>query len=553
MQFLRIYVILFYIWKFHGKAQEFSMTDIEFKITLDISSAGAGSVMRLGDIDGDGRMEIVMVKPATVSDSRYFDAQAAAITAYSIDGNLLWQIGDPESGEKSTDGDLPVQIYDIDKDGKNEVIAIISGNLFVLDGKTSEVKMQIALPDANIGGTILIADLEGTGYAQNIILKNKYSHIWALDAHLNILWDFEGNIGLAPVAFDINGDGREEIIAGYNVLSSTGELLWKIDYPHHAVSCAVEYLYKPEEPVIIIYGPVIRAYTKDGELMWEIPEPATNIAIGKFRDNIDESDILVLDTMSLFDCHGKFLYEKNETIYLPVPVAGFDDSGRNYIAGHKKEDVVTTIYDGYMRSVYTLPTFGKIACCDLLGDGKSQVIIYNDETADIYSAEETDFSVPLRPYPRQQPKQYYNVSCYNTIPASQATSGYVVEDFASQNIVKWASTYSSINMYNSFAKVARSEFVLLLSILLSLKEEFTENFADVSKEDAFYDAVGTFRALGIIQSEDNLFLPDAPVTVACANDILDRLSIPINFNFDSKYEISKQDMAKLILNITSAN
>ena len=53
-------------------------------------------------------------------------------------------------------------------------------------------------------------------------------------------------------------------------------------------------------------------------------------------------------------------------------------------------------------------------------------------------------------------------------------------------------------------------------------------------------------------SEDNLFSPDAPITVASANDILDRLSIPINFNFDERYELSKQDMAKLIISITTA-
>jgi hypothetical protein len=172
---------------------------------------------------------------------------------------------------------------------------------------------------------------------------------------------------------------------------------------------------------------------------------------------------------------------------------------------------------------------------------------------DIYSDSDTDFSEPARPYARPQPKQYYNISKYNTLPVAQSQSGYLVDDFASQNIVKWANTFSSINMYNSFAKTSRSEFVLLLATLLSLKEEFTENFADVTKEDAYYRAVGTFRALGIVSSEDNLFSPESPITVKDANDILDKLSIPINFNFDERYELSKQDMAKLILSITSTN
>ena len=527
------------------------MTNIDFKKTINISAAGSGCSIRLGDTDGDGRMEIVLAKPAPVSDERFFANQVASITVYSVDDQLLWQVGNPETEQKCPDCELPIQIYDIDKDGKNEVIAVMEGSLYILDGKTSEVKKQLPLPDPNIGGSLLIADLEGTGYAQNIILKNKYSKLWALDANLNVLWVAEGNMGLAPIAYDINGDGKEEIIAGYNVLSAEGELLWKINCPGHSSSAVVEYLYNEDEPVIIFYGPRILAYTKDGEFLWEIDEPSSNIVVAKFRDNTDNIDILTLDTMSLFSARGGFLFQKNEIIHLPTLITGFDETGRVYIAGHKQEDICTTLYDGYMRSSYILPTFGRIASCDFLGDGRTQVIIYNDDTLDIYSKEPTDFSTPARPYTRQQSKKYYNASKYNTLPASQENQKVVSDDFAAQNVLKWASNYSSINMYNRFAKVSRSEFVLLLATLLNLKEEFSENFADVAKDTAYYDAVGTFKALGIWVCEDNLFSPEATITVGDANDILDRLSLNINFNFDEKYEISKQDMAKLILNITA--
>ncbi len=525
------------------------MESVEFKKNLNISSAGKGCRMRLGDIDGDGRMELILIKPDSVSDSRYFAHQAVCATAYSLDGELLWQIGDPGYDSPSFDGELPAQIYDIDKDGKNELIIIMNGELLILDGKTSEVKKRTPLPDPHACSSITIADLEGSGYPQNIIIKNKFSKMWAFDINLNILWTFEGNLGYCPVVADINGDGRDEIIAGYNVLSGDGELLWKACMPSHPTSVCVCDLFGKGEPVILICGPNLRAYTADGSILWEIRENAQSIAVGNFRSNTDKKDILILDSLSLFDAKGEFLYQKNETVYLPTPITGFEKEDRILIAGHKKEDVCTTLYDGYMRSIYTISAFGNIISGDLLASGTSQIIIYNDDTAEIFSLAETDYSQPARPYPRPQPKQYYNLSVHNTHPLESLPTGYLIEDFASQNILKWAETYANLNLHNSYSKVARSEFVLLLCSLLNLNEEFAENFADVAKDSAYYSAVGTFKKLGILPDEGNMFLPGEPITVEYANIILERLSIPLSFRFDDKYELSKQDTARLILTL----
>ncbi len=525
------------------------MEIVDFKRILDTSAAGKGCRMRLGDIDGDGRMEIILIKPDAISDSRYFAHRAVCATAYSLEGELLWQIGDPDYDSPSFDGELPAQIFDIDKDGKNELIIIINDELLILDGKTSEVKKRTPLPDPYACSSITIADLEGSGYPQNIIIKNKFSKMWAFDINLNVLWTFEGNLGNCPVVADINGDGRDEIIAGYNVLSSNGELLWKAHMPSHASSVCVCDLFSNGNSVILMCGPTLRAYTADGDIIWEIHEKAQNIAVGSFRQGIKEKDILILDNLSLFDAKGGFLYEKNETVYLPTPVVGFDKEDRILIAGHKKEEVCTTLYDGYMRSIYTLPSFGYIISGDLLANGVAQVIIYSDDITEIYSLYDIDYSQPARPYPRSQPRQYYNLSVHNTHPLEGVQTGYLIEDFASQNILKWAETYANLNLHNSYSKVSRSEFVLLLCSLLNLNEEFDENFADVTKDSAYYNAVGTFKKLGILPDTGNMFCPGENITVEYANIILERLSIPLSFSYDNKYELSKQDTAKLILTL----
>ena len=517
--------------------------------SINIKEAGNSCQIRFGDLLGDGRMDFLFIKPDCVQDERYFSHNIICVTAFSSDGELLWQAGDSEYDSPAVKCDLPAQIYDIDRDGKNEVIMIMGEEILILDGKSGEIKKKAPLPDKFACDSITIADLEGTGYAQNILIKNKFSKMWALDFNLNIIWSFEGNLGHTPFVFDLNDDGKEEIIAGYNVLSSGGELLWKADMPAHANSvCACTFI-GDATPTVIFCGPYVRAYTASGEILWEIDEFANSVCIAPFRENSLSDDILLLDSLSMFSSSGEFLIQKNETVYLPTVIYDFDESGKTYIVGHKKEDIVTTLYDGYMRTAYTLDTFGNIACCDLLGDGHMQVIIYTNDILDIYSAEDIDLLSPARSYMRRQPRQYYNFSNYNLIPKSQFASGYISDDFASQNILKWADSYANVYLHSSFAKVTRAEFIMLLISLLNLKEEFSDNFSDIPQDATYYQSVGTARALGIIESADYFFRPDKEVTVAYANAVLEKLEIPKNFAFDENYTLSKQDLARLIISL----
>ena len=58
---------------------------------IDITAAGRGKGL-LGDINGDGRMEVVFVQADGDIDDRYVPHMVTCVTAYDLNGNILWQI-----------------------------------------------------------------------------------------------------------------------------------------------------------------------------------------------------------------------------------------------------------------------------------------------------------------------------------------------------------------------------------------------------------------------------------------------------------------------------
>ena len=64
---------------------------------------------------------------------------SACLTAVTLDGKVLWQIGRPDPRNGLLTNDTPFQIHDIDGDGKNEVVLVRDFQLQVLDGATGKM------------------------------------------------------------------------------------------------------------------------------------------------------------------------------------------------------------------------------------------------------------------------------------------------------------------------------------------------------------------------------------------------------------------------------
>ncbi|HCA70891.1 MAG TPA: hypothetical protein DEP17_11135, partial [Lachnospiraceae bacterium] len=179
--------------------------------TIDITAAGNGKGL-IGDLDGDGRMELVIVQADGDIDDRYVPHQVTCVTAYRLDGEQMWQAGTPAENPGKFGSDFPAQIYDIDGDGQLEVLCIMNQRFFILEGSSGRVKKEFELPAEDAHDCIIIANLTGKERAENILLKNRYTRMWAMDKDFQLLWTHEGNLGHYPWACDTNGDGYDEVM-----------------------------------------------------------------------------------------------------------------------------------------------------------------------------------------------------------------------------------------------------------------------------------------------------------------------------------------------------
>ncbi|MCC6126810.1 MAG: hypothetical protein IT426_17745 [Pirellulales bacterium] len=203
-------------------------------LALDPEFGGAWVVA--GDLDGDGVPEIVSAQnkgTENVNQKAEFHF-TSAVVAQRLDGGVLWRWGDPKIGRKKLHHDVACQIYDWDGDGKNEVVLCGDGFLSELDGATGREKRRLPLPK-DAGGflasdSLSFVNLSGNSRPTDVLVKTRYTQIWAFDRNWKQLWTIEKPGGYRtahqPVAVDLDGDGRDEIMAGFAMLNADGSTRW---------------------------------------------------------------------------------------------------------------------------------------------------------------------------------------------------------------------------------------------------------------------------------------------------------------------------------------
>jgi len=278
----------------------------------------------------------------------------------------------------------------------------------------------------NHGDSIAFFDLAGRGRRQEILIKDRYRNFWVYDNTLKLLWHGSGQTGHYPYPFDVDGDGREEILIGYALWSPEGKLLWSrdADFRDHADGIAMGnfsgdakapprvYACGSDEGYIVL--------DKDGNTLRHVRiGHAQSPSIAKYRPDVPGLQLMTINywrnpgIISLFDSDGNLLLQ-GEPIHSGSPIlpVNWRGDGQEFamLSGNVREG---GMIDGFLRRVVMFPDDGHpdlaFYVADLTGDARDEVVLWDTQQVWIYT-QDRPFRGKKIYAPRRNPD--YNESNY---------------------------------------------------------------------------------------------------------------------------------------------
>lgn len=392
----------------------------------------ASEALRIGDLNVDGAPDLLFTQ------SLHATREITCLTAATLTGETLWQVGEPDAANCRIYSDLPVQIHDWDGDGRNEVLYIrqaeyvrpvLSGGwareqateysgqatLVVLDGATGRENMSLPLP-APADDCLLFADFTGRGWRGDLLVKDRYWNMWGISNEGKELWTWRGSTGHFPAIADIDGDGRDEVFVGFALIDHDGRVIFETDAggAHQDAACITRT--EAGDWRLLFGNHGLHALDETGRELWfhGLAE-AQHVIAGCFQGGGDQQ-VAVIDrgqpvgnsrgpaTLYLFDLNGRELWRREQPpgswVSACIPINWRGKGLEQILVYGRGPGQPVAIYDGHGEIVDTMPyafeTQGEqgdgldgsgyyCTRADVWGDSRDEVIFFGGRGACMYA------------------------------------------------------------------------------------------------------------------------------------------------------------------------
>ncbi|MBI5634421.1 MAG: VCBS repeat-containing protein, partial [Nitrospirae bacterium] len=394
-----------------------------FTVTNPTYRLGPSSTLAVGDIDNDGKLEIVAAKNSsgiiafkndgTVKWTSIYGSFSGGLAIADIDsdgnpeiitgatvlnnnGTLKWQ---GTGGTGSVDGWAQLSIVaDLNLDGQPEIIA--GNTVYRNDGA---ILFAVSARD----GFAAVANFNDDPYPEIVLATNIVPYgggaVYLFDHTGKTIWGpvlmpIGGRAG-APTIADFDGDGKPEIgVAGayrYMVIKSDGSILWQSvikDSSSHLTGSSV-FDFDGDGKVEVVYNDENKLYIfrgSDGKVLFETPN--SNGTMFEYPvivdvDNDGHAEIVVSANGSLYNGpdHGIRVFEDANNTWVNTRKIW---NQHTYHITNVNDDGTIPRYEQNNWEIYN-----NYRCNSLLPD---QVLATADITASYITIEQTNYPTSVR-------------------------------------------------------------------------------------------------------------------------------------------------------------
>ena len=390
--------------------------------------------MRFGDLNGDGRTEILLSQgedaPARRGSAGGYPHEKTftCLTALDLHGNVLWQQGTPRPPDRRKfHGSGGVLVHDLNGDGAAEIVVLTAReNLPMIELRGGRDGSLRAERETGANYNIIPVDFRGLGARRDVLIGTGLSLVFVYDENLEPIWDwsFHYGGGHEHAAADLDGRGRDDVFIGVSRLDATGKRIWwrpdlddamegmdrcpHLDHVHVVRLLTGE----PESAQVLWLGgrDAVCLDAKDGSLRWRVRgEHLQECAVGRFDpDSADQQIYMVEKGPSqadrLVDAHGREVWRRPlgrcrtlrgwgqagaDVLMCWQP---FDEKSGPYLANGRGEAVAGFDFPHEPASRIALRQerpadrdYGvKAAVFDLDGDGEQELVLFSRRWIHLY-------------------------------------------------------------------------------------------------------------------------------------------------------------------------